>query len=337
MPVFVTGATGFLGVNLVRALVESGETVRALVRSTSDRQWLDPKQVECVTGDVSDIESIRRAMVGCDRAYHVAGWVQITPWGVEEARRVNVTGTDNVCRVCAEMGVRLVHTSSIAAVGHGPLDCPATEETAWNFQSLRAPYYDTKREGEDVVHGYIARGLNAVIVNPGYLVGPFDVRPTSGAVIIRLATRKLPIVPSRGGIAFVDVREAVEGMTLAMAVGRTGERYILAGENLSYIDYARLVCRIAGVKPPRIRAPFFLLWPSAWLATLAGRWRPDAFTEANLATLRTAYCDQYLSGAKALRELGLRSRPIDQAVADALEWFEEHAYLSRTPGGWSAP
>lgn len=332
MAVFVTGGTGFLGVNLVRALVADGERIRALSRPGSPRVGLDVGNIEFVEGDVADFDSVRRGMEGCDRVFHVAGWVRITPWGRDEARRVNVVGTENICRACLELGIRrLVHTSSIAAVGHGPIDAPASEESAWNLGEISAPYYDTKLEGEHVVRRYVDRGLDAVIVNPSYIVGPFDIKPTGGRVILLIATRRMRGFPARGGIGFVDVREVVEGMRAAMDRGRRGERYVLSGENLSYAAYVRLVARVAGVPAPTFAAPYWLLWPAAAIGSVLGRFWPDRFSDANLAVLRSGYCDHYVSSDKARRELGVKSWPIEGAVADALHWFERNGYLVRMP------
>lgn len=329
MSVFVTGGTGFLGVNLIRSLVQDGQSVRALVRPTSPRVGLESSAIEFVEGDITDLQSLRQGIAGCSHVYHLAGWVQVTPWGIEKARRINVGGTQNVCRACLDLGVkRLVHTSSIAAIGHGPMDAPATEKSDWNFQFLNAPYYITKRESEQVVKDFVSQGLDAVIVNPAYVIGPFDVKPSSGEIILRVAMGKLPGYPSRGGIGFVDVREVVSGMRLAMDRGRRGERYILSGENISYGDFVRRVAKIAGVKPPRWPAPFWLLYPPVAAATLIGRVWPSKFTHFNLSALRAGFCDHYISAAKARRELGVECHPIDTAIADTLAWFRERAYLS---------
>ncbi len=293
--------------------------------------------VEFAVGDVTDGASVRAAMEGCDRVYHLAGWVQVTPWGGDVARRVNVEGVENVCCACVACGVkRLVHVSSIAAVGHGPMKSPADEEAMWNFGSLRAPYYDTKREGEMVVRRYVGDGLDAVVVNPGYVVGPFDVRPTSGRVILRVAAGRLPGVPSRGGIAFVDVRQVVEGMRAAMDRGKTGDRYVLVGENITYADFGARIARIVGVRGPRFRLPYWVLWPGAVVCDVVARWKPSAFADANSAILRTGFCDQYLSGEKAYRELGISRWPVDRAISDAFEWFQRVGYVRRAGDGWSS-
>ncbi len=334
MTVLVTGGTGFVGVNLIRALAADGVRVRALVRPTSSRLGLDIDGVEFVEGDVTDLASLERAAKGCEQAYHVAGWVQITPWGAEQAHRVNVLGAEKVCKACMTVGVgRLVHTSSIAAVGYGSLEKPATEEMAWNLGRLRVPYYTTKHEGEAVVRGFVERGLDAVIVNPSYVVGPFDIKPSGGRMMIQIATGRLPGFPTVGGIGFVDVREVVEGMRLAMERGERGERYILNGENISYRDYARRVARLAGVAAPKIAAPYWLLYPAALAAGMLGRLRTGVFTDFNPAVLKTAFCGHYVSGEKSRGKLGLMPRSVDSAIVDALKWFEENDYIRRDASG----
>lgn len=335
MVTLVTGGTGFLGVNLVRALVASGERVRALVRPKSRHVGLESPAIELVTGDVTDADSIGRAMTGCDRVYHVAGWVRIGTWGSEIARAVNVTGTENVCRAALEHGVqRVVHTSSIATIGHSPIDSPATEASEWNLGGLRSPYHITKRQAEGIVHRYIERGLDAVIVNPSYTIGPYDVKPSSGRMILLYAARKLRGYPTCGGIGFVDVREVVEGMRLAMERGRCGERYILSHTNMTYRRYARRVARISGVPPPWWPAPSWLLYLPACLGSGLGQVFPSAFADFNLTVWRTCFCEHYVSSEKARRELGVKPWPIDQAIADALEWFDQHGYIRRTSTGW---
>lgn len=335
MPTFVTGGTGLVGVNLIRALLARGESVRALVRQTSPRTGWDAAAVDCVTGDVTDIDSVRKAMAGCDRVYHLAGWVQITPWGIDQARRVNVSGTENVCRVALERKVdRVVHVSSIATIAQGSLGALATEDSPCNASRRLTPYHTTKFEAEQVVRRFIDRGLDAVIVNPAYVVGPFDIKPTSGRIIHRIATRRLLGYPARGGICFVDAREVADGLMRAMARGRCGERYLLGNENISYRDYAHRVASVAGVDPPRFALSYGLLYPAALVADTLGRFRPDLFRDFNLAVLRAGFCEHYVSAEKSRRELDVESRPIDQAITDALAWFEQTGYLIRTENGW---
>ena len=335
MAVFVTGGTGLLGVNLIRVLVARGRRVRALVRSGSPRVGLEGLKIEFFEGDVTDLNSVLRGVRGCDRVYHAAGRVQVGPWNDDAARAVNVGGTENVCRAAIESGVaRLVHTSSVAAIGAGPIDDPVTEDTEWNLTYLRSPYYDTKREAEGVVQRYVRRGLNAVIVNPSYMIGPWDVKPSSGRLLLLVAARRLWGFPDRGGIGFVDVREVVEGMCAAMERGRPGERYILTNENMPYGEFGRRVAKLAGVKPPPLSLPHWLLYCPACAGSILGRFAPRRFADYNLTMLRIAFCDHYVSGERARRELGVTSWSIDRAITDALDWFEQQGCLQRTLAGW---
>ena len=326
-----------MGRRIVDMLVDGGKGVRIFDLPFMDFSGLeDVPGIEIVKGDITDADTVAAAVSGVSAVIHLAA---LLPPNSERDREktfaVNVGGTENICRVACEQGVdRLVHTSSIAAVGHGSLDAPATEESAWNLGHLKAPYYDTKRRGEEVVRRYIENGLDAVIVNPAYVVGPYDVKPSGGRVIIQIATRRLLGVPSRGGICFVDVREVVDGMLAAMERGVCGERYILGNENITYRDYARRVAGIAGVDPPRWAMPYWLLLPAAVAATAIGWFNPKPFADANLTVLRTGFCEHFLSGEKARRELGVSPRPIDTAIADAIAWFAENGYLVRSADGW---
>jgi dihydroflavonol-4-reductase len=330
MPIFVSGGTGFLGINLVRLLVERGQRVRLLARSTSQRLGLDSDRIEFVKGDITDEASVLNAMRGCREAYHVAGWVQISPWGMETARRTNVEGTRNVCSAALKLGVRrVVHTSSIATIATASQQQPADETTPWNLSRLAIPYYVTKRAAEDVVFKFIERGLDAVIVNPSYLIGPWDVKPSAGRMVIPMALGRLPVVPSRGGINFVDVREAAAGHVMAMERARTGERYFLGGENLSFRSFCYRVSTIAGVKPPRISLPYEAMIPFAAVGNVLGRWMPDRFRDINLCVLKSSLLEHYATSAKASAELGYRELPIDRAIEDSLDWFATHGYMPR--------
>ncbi len=328
MAIFITGGTGFLGLNLVRLLVSRQKRVRLLTRATSNRLGLDSDLIEFVRGDVTDADSVREAMSGCDQVFHLAGWVQISPWGWRVAWQTNVEGTRNICSAALELGVaRVVHCSSIAAIGAGTPDEPADEQSAWNLPANRIPYYATKVAAEKVVLEHVDRGLDAVIVNPTYLVGPWDVRPTSGRLLIQVATQRLRYYPSRGGLNFADVRPVAAGHILAMERGRSGERYILGGENLTYEAYLSRAATIAGVSMPKLRLPYAGMFPFALAGSVMGRLLPRLFRDMNLSVLRSAFLEHYVSSAKAARELGFEVVSIDQAITDAMAWFVEHGYM----------
>lgn len=333
MPILVTGGTGLLGVNLVRRLVSDGCAVRVLVRNTSSRVGLDSGNIEFIEGDITDAASVRRAMTGCDEVYHLAGWVQISSWGMRIARRVNVDGTRNVCQAALDVGVRrMLHTSSIAAIGTGTIDTPGTEQTPWNVADHSCPYHITKHKAERVVADYVERGLDAVIVNPTWVVGPWDTKPSAGRVIIRVAARRLPFYPRCGGINYVDVRNVAGGQILAMTKGRTGQRYILGGQNLSYLSFLTMVAELAGVPTLRPGPPYALLYPFAAVGSVLGRLWPRLFRDANLSLLRSAFTEHYVSSDKACRELGYEALPVADAVWDAIDWFVAHKYMKPVPG-----
>lgn len=338
MRILVTGGTGFLGVNLVRLLVSCEQQVRLLVRANSNRLGLNSdllrraNLIEFVPGDVTDAASVREAMRGCDQVYHLAAWVQICPWGMKLARQVNVEGTRNVCAAALELGVhRMVHTSSIATMAAGTLEEPADEDTEWNLAELHIPYYWTKREAEGVVLKYIDRGLDAVIVNPTYLVGPWDVKPSAGRMLIHAATSRLRFSPSRGGINYVDVRRAAAGHRLAMENGTPGERYILGGENLSFASFLRKVTTVVGVPVPRLALPYAVMYPAAAAGSVAGRFFPRFFRDANLSVLRSAFLEHFVSSEKARLALGFNVTSVDEAIEDAITWFREHGYMTFNP------
>ena len=328
MPILVTGGTGLLGVNLVRQLVGDGQRVRLLVRSNPNRLGLESDLIEFIRGDITDEASVLRAMQGCEEVYHVAAWVQVSSWGMNDAWRINVDGTRHICSAALKLGVRrLVHTSSIAALATGSLDRPVDESTPWNLSGLHVPYYVTKRAAEDVVREYVDKGLDAVIVNPGYLIGPWDIKPSAGRMLIQLAAGRVRVAPAHGGINFADVREAAAGHIQAMQRGRTGERYFLGGENLSFRSFLTRAAAIADVAPPRIGLPFAALYPFAVAGSVLGKWMPTAFRDTNLGTLRSGFLEHYATSRKACTELGYQEVPIDRAIADALDWFADNGYL----------
>ena len=332
MAIFVTGGTGFLGVNLVRRLVERGHRVRLLARPNASRLGLESDLIEFVTGDVTDNQSVFNAMTGCDQVYHLAAWVQVSSWGMETARSVNVEGTRNVCDAALKHGVqRMVHTSSIATIAAGTLDHPADEQTSWNLQYLKVPYYVTKRESEDVVQDYIKQGLVAVIVNPTYLVGPWDIKPSAGRMLIRMARQRFRLLPSSGGINYVDVRAAADGHLLAMERGKTGERYVLGGENLSFRTFWDRVAGIAGVSVVGLTVPYAIAYPAYACGSLLGYLMPCLLRDANLSVLRCGFLEHYVHSEKARKELGYEPIPVDQAIKDALAWFIENDYMKPPP------
>lgn len=324
----VTGATGHVGTNLVRALCARGEQVRITTRPRSKRLGLEGLKVEEVPADLSDPASLVAAARGATRIYHLAASVRLDPFAPEKLRRANVEGTKAVLAAAQAAGVtRLVHCSSIAAIGCGTVAQPATERSVWNMAE-HGPYPVTKRDAEVEVLRAASAGLDAVVVNPGVILGAWDVKPSGGAILLSLAKARLPVYPS-GGTGFVGVDDVVDGLIRAMERGKRGERYILVGENLSYRELITQVARITGATPPRLRLPRRLVTPFAKVGDLIGPRYPKAFGVLNTPMVRSYFELNAYSSQKARDELGWTPRPMAEHIEQAFAWFSEHGYLDR--------
>jgi len=319
----VTGATGLVGNNTVRTLLERGCAVRVLVRKTSDLQPLEGLDVEIAEGDICDADSVTRACEGVGVVIHAAGYVQIGYAHLDRHRRINVEGTRNVAQATRAAGARLIHVSSADAIGIRSLEEPADEETPLG-ETVRCAYAITKREAEQVVLEEVGRGLDAVIVNPAFMLGPWDWRPSSGQMLLAVAKGIARIAP-QGHYSVCDVRDVVDGILATVDRGRCGERYLLAGVTLSYLEAWQKFAEVTGAKPPWFAAPPPLaaiagFGGDVW-ARLTGH-EPDV----NSAAIVLAKLPKNYTSAKAQRELGYSNRPLDVTVRDAWDWFVEHDY-----------
>ena len=320
MKTLVTGATGFVGSALVRQLLERGSDVRILRRTNSQLDLLGnhARSVEHAVGDVRDPESLQEAMRRVDCIYHVAGSVGVMARErrtIARMRRVNVEGTANVVDAALAAGIRrLVHTSSIAALGRQEGNGLLTDETAtWQNSRMNSQYAISKRDAELQIHRGLAEGLHAVIVNPAVIFGPG--RPGENTMRIFEAVKKLRgllRIPS-GGVNVVDVDDVAGGHILAMEHGRTGERYILGGENLSWATIFRLMAEAAGVPVPsrKLSLGLALAFVTAIeYSALALRKNPELDRKA----IRGLFQFWRLSNDKAIQELGYSYRPFAETV-----------------------
>lgn len=334
MVTLVTGGTGLLGLNVVRKLAARGEKVRLLVRpSKKPRLGLDGLDLEIAPGDITDRESVQKAMKGASKVYHLAALTWQGPWQSvrKQLEEVNVGGTNTVCEEARRAGIeRMVYCSSTVAVGKGTLEEPVTETSQWNLHGY-GPYYDTKRAAEELVHRFIEKGLPAVITNPGFMLGPWDVKPTSGTIITEAARMPygVPMYTKGGGNNICDVEDVAEGHLLAMEKGRIGERYILANENLSYKDIFTLANAVCGKKPPGVGIPIWVFAPVMPILDAIGYFFPDAMDNYNSSTIRSGGMGLYASPQKAIRELGLNTTPPRKSMEKALRWFKEHGYVNQ--------
>jgi dihydroflavonol-4-reductase len=324
----VTGATGFVGAAVARALLAAGLPVRVLARPRSDRRNLVGLDIEIAEGSLEDTVSLMRAVAGCRYLFHVAADYRL--WVPDPAAmfRANVDGTRELMLAALAAGVeRIVYTSSVATLGlvAGGV---ADEATPSGIGQMIGPYKQSKFAAEAAVQALIAeRGLPAVIVNPSTPVGPGDVKPTpTGRIIVEAAKGKMPGYVDTG-LNLVHVDDVAAGELLAAERGTIGERYILGSENLSLAEILGAVASAVGRRPPSLKIPYAMILPIAagaeMMARLTGR---EPFT--TLDGVRMSRKKMYFSSAKATAELGYAPRPARDAITDAIAWFEANGYLT---------
>lgn len=325
--VVVTGASGLLGGNLAVLLREQGHDVVATRRAGTRIAHLDDVPIEWVDADLGSIDALTRAFAGAAAVFHCAAAVTVKREVTPEMTAANVTGTANVIEAAIAARVpRLVHTSSVVAVGLTTSGAPCDETATWNFEEagMIDAYAITKRRAEDVVHAAADR-LDAVIVNPTYMFGPRDARPSSGKLIVNVAKRRVPGW-TPGYNNFADVRDVARGMIAAWQRGRRGERYILAGHDMTYREVMQQIAAAAGVAPPRFRIPHPLAAALGKWGDLTERFGRDPLV--NSTQIRYAYTDRFrFRSDKAARELGYTISPLAPALRDAIAWFRANGML----------
>ncbi|MCC9606550.1 NAD-dependent epimerase/dehydratase family protein [Blastopirellula sp. JC732] len=324
MTVLVTGSTGLVGNNVVRLLLGEGRKVRVVVRPEYETRPLEGLDVEIVHGDVCDRESLHAAMQGVDLVIHSAGNVHIGWTGKERSEKVNVGGTKNIAEATREAGAKLVHVSSVDALGAGLHNKAADEETIY-VQNPPIPYVVTKAAAEVEVRRQIERGLHAVIINPGYMLGPWDWKPSSGRMLLEVVKGK-PIMAPRGGTTVCDVRDVATGIVAAAEKGRCGANYILGGENMTYLELWKQFAEVAGnIKPICRMGPLIAIGAGV----VGDIWSKVSGTEGgvNSAALQMSSVYHYYSSRRAEEELGYQVRPASQSIVDAWEWFRSHGYV----------
>jgi len=327
MTVVVTGASGLVGANLVRTLLEEGRNVRAMVHQ--DRRAIEGLEIEEVAGDICDSDSLYSAFDGAEVVYHLAAHIsiQMDEWPLCEA--INVIGTRNVVNACLQTGVqRLIHCSSMSVFEQKPLDVPMDETRSLvEIESQDHPPYDRSKAGAELeVRKGIEKGLDAVIVNPTGLVGPFDFRPSLiGEALIDFTQGNVP-AGIAGGVDFVDVRDVVIGATRAEKRAPTGAQYLLSGQWHSIPEIFAMMEEITGVPAPRIIIPMWiarLVYPLvAYVDHLSGN--TPRLTEASLQEMQS---NRNQDHQKATRDLDYHPRPLRETLTDTIRWFESNGHL----------
>jgi dihydroflavonol-4-reductase len=336
MKAFVTGATGFVGGHVARALVERGDEVRCLVRETSPLSNVDGLPLETVRGDLTDAESVLRAVRGCDRVFHCAADYRLWVPDPEAMYAANVEGTRNVLRAAAEYGCdRLVYTSTVGALGLEGKGEAADESTPVDYAAMVGHYKKSKYVAERVAEEWAARGLAVVIVNPSAPVGEGDIKPTAtGQMIVDFLDGRMSAYVDTG-LNLIDVRDVARGHLLAAERGRPGEKYILGCENLTLKQILDRLSAITGIPAPRIKLPHWVPLTFSALDTFLAR--PLGRTpRVPLDAVRLARKKMFFDADKAVRELGLPQTPVIQALERAVDWFRSHGYVKEASQRWTA-
>jgi dihydroflavonol-4-reductase len=325
---FVTGATGFVGSAVVRALLAAGFRVRALVRCKSSRANLEGLEVEFAEGDMRDAGAVLPAAKGARYVFHVAADYRLWAPDPKEILRANVEGTRVVMEAAEAAGAeRVVYTSSVATLKPRDDGKPADETALLSEGEAIGAYKRSKVAAERLVEDMLGKGLPAVIVNPSAPIGPRDRRPTpTGRMIVEAASGRMPAFVDTG-LNVVHVDDVATGHVKALRHGSIGERYILGGENMTLEQLLGRITRLTRQSPPRFRLPRWPLYPLAFAAEATARLtkREPLLT---LDGLRLSEHLMYFTSAKAERELGYRPRPAEDAIRDAIDWFRQAGYLS---------
>jgi len=322
---FVTGGSGFVGANLVRALLDRGWTVRALVRGAAAN--LDGLPVERVSGDLFSPVLVD-ALRGCDALFHVAATYSLRRRDAVEVMRANVDGTTSILAAARAAGVpRVVYTSSVAAIGVRADGRPADETYQSAPERLVGVYKQSKYHAEQAARAAVRDGLDVVIVNPSTPIGPWDRKPTpTGEIIVRFATGRMPGYVETG-LNVVDVADVVRGHLLAYERGVTGERYILGGENLALLALLERLAPLVGRPAPRLRIPYAVALTFAALAESFAMLR-GVPPEVEVEAVRMSRQRMFYDIAKARETLGYAPGPIAPALEAAVAWFREHGMLT---------
>ncbi len=328
--ILVTGASGFVGSAVARQLLQSGEQVRVLVRSTSSRVNVADPKLEIVEGDLRDAASLARALQDVRVLFHVAADYRLWARNDNDIIRTNVDGTRTLMEAAKRAGLeRIVYTSSVATLKAQPGGAPSDETFPLDQNSAVGAYKYSKVVAERLVEKMVAeQGLPVVIVNPSTPIGPGDVRPTpTGRIIVEAASGRMPAFVDTG-LNLVHVEDVAAGHLAAWKKGRIGERYILGGQDVLLGDMLAEIAHRTGRTPPTLRLPRRLIYPIAYgaeaIAYITGK-EPFVTTTG----LKLAKDLMFFSSAKAERELGYHARPYTEAIADAITWFKQNGYLKR--------
>jgi dihydroflavonol-4-reductase len=327
MLAFVTGATGFVGSHVARVLAAQGADLRLLVRPSSDLRNIQGLRAEPVTGDLRDAPGLKKAVSGCDVIFHVAADYRLWVRDPDEMYRSNVEGTRAVLETARANGVRrVVYTSSVATMGFSSNGHLATENSPVSLANMIGPYKRSKFMAEEIALQAGKSGMDVVVVNPTTPVGEQDIKPTpTGRIVVDFLKKKFPAYVDTG-LNLVDVAECARGHAAALEKGRSGERYILGGENLTLKQILDKLGAITGLPSPKIRVPYVVALATGVVdEVITGHLRKRE-PRATIDAVRMGRKKMFVSSKKAERELGWKTVPVDDALARAVEWFQANGY-----------
>jgi len=324
---FVTGATGFLGSHVARVLADRGADLRLLVRSTSNLRNLTGLRAETATGDLRDAASLEKAISGCDTVFHVAADYRLWVRDPNEMYRSNVGGTRALLEAARKNGVRrVVYTSSVATIGFRADGQPADEDSPVSLTDMIGHYKRSKFMAEQLAMEAGRGGMQVVTVNPTTPVGEQDVKPTpTGRIVVDFLKRKFPAYVETG-LNLVDVRECAQGHVAAFEKGRTAERYILGGEDLTLKQILDKLGQITGLPSPKIKLPYLFAFAAGVVDEAVTGLLLRREPRATVDTVRMGKKKMFASSAKAERELAWKIVPVDGALRRAVEWFQANGY-----------
>lgn len=326
----ITGATGFIGSAVARELVKSGRDIRVLVRRDKYLSNLDGIDYEVAKGDINDLESLKKAMQGCDRVFHVAAIYLMWTKDPDFMVKTNVEGTRNVLIAARETGIeRVIYTSSVAAIGVKENDEPADETVEWNLGWINDPYVNSKHQAKQIVLEFIKEGMDIVVLHPSAPIGVGDIKPTpTGQMICDFLNDKTPVF-FRGGFDLVDVEDVAIGHRLADEKGKAGESYILGGTNIYLKDIYKMLSDITGIKAPGIFLPHGMDLFVSWSLTKTADWFTKKPPLITLGGCRMVKLPPFYDHSKASRELGYNPRPLRETMEKAVEYFYKMGYARK--------
>lgn len=325
MKVLVTGATGLLGHRVTMELLRRGHQVNIIVRTTNNI-FFDLNAVRVFKGNFFEYEQLKAAAEGCDAVIHIAAVTDVHLLHYEDYRKINVEGSSQIICVCSELGIRrVVYISSSNTIGFGSKHKPATEDSPFQYPFTRSFYAQSKVEAEELFQQFAsAAGEHVIIIHPTFMIGSYDVKPSSGKLLLMGYGKPLLFIP-KGGKNFVPVRDVAVAVCNALSLGENGQHYLAAGVNLSFSEYYRLQKEIAGYRQIMIEVPSFLLKILGRVGDLI-RFL-GIKTEVCTMNLSQLMIQEYYCGQKAVKELDMPQTDLKIAIAEAIDWFKKQGRI----------